>query len=141
MSAVARDYAYQVKIDNSDDKPEPTISHNVLEGYQADVNKYLRKENGTMKERTIERETHYKYDENDKLTSMTVHETITNPSCEECGLDDDIDDAEMMTGEIEVKTEHGFADIAFGMVSIGLVVAAIGMVVTTITTALKNNKE
>ena len=74
-----------------------------------------------MKERKTERETHYQYDEKGELTSMTVHETITNPSCDDCGL---IDEAKTMTGELEVATEHSFADIAFGLATIGLTVAA-----------------
>lgn len=45
MSAVARDYAYQVKIADGKEKPEPTISLEVLKKYQADVAKYLQKEN------------------------------------------------------------------------------------------------
>lgn len=45
MSAVARDYAYQVKIEKSEQKPEPTISREVLKQYQADVAKYLKREN------------------------------------------------------------------------------------------------
>lgn len=45
MSAVARDYAYQVKIENGKEKPEPTISLEVLKQYQADVAKYLKREN------------------------------------------------------------------------------------------------
>lgn len=84
-----------------------------------------------MKDRKIERETHYQYDEKGELTSMTVHETITNPSCEDCGL---IDEAETMTGELEVATEHSFADIAFGL-------AAIGLTVATIVAIFKKDKE
>lgn len=42
MSAVARDYAYQVKIEKNKKKPEPTISLEVLKGYQDDVAKYLK---------------------------------------------------------------------------------------------------
>lgn len=45
MSAVARDYAYQVKIEKGKEKPEPTISPEVLKQYQADVAKYLREKN------------------------------------------------------------------------------------------------
>lgn len=46
MSAVARDYAYQVKIKKDNEKPEPTVSLEVLKKYQADVAKYLREKNG-----------------------------------------------------------------------------------------------
>ena len=81
-----------------------------------------------MNDRKIERETHYEYNEKGELTSMTIHETITNPSCEDCDCIDDTDDAELMTGEIEVKTEHSFADIAFGLAAIGLTVAAIAAI-------------
>lgn len=42
MSAVAKDYAYQVKIEKGEKKPEPTISLEVLKQYQADVAKYLK---------------------------------------------------------------------------------------------------
>jgi len=49
MSAVARDYAYQVKIEKGKEKPKPTISLEVLEKYQADVAKYLQKENDTRR--------------------------------------------------------------------------------------------
>lgn len=45
MSAVARDYAYQVKIEKGSEKPAPTISLEVLKKYQADVAKYLKREN------------------------------------------------------------------------------------------------
>ena len=45
MSAVARDYAYQVKIKKDNEKPEPTVSLEVLKKYQADVAKYLREKN------------------------------------------------------------------------------------------------
>ncbi len=45
MSAVARNYAYQVKIGKDNKKPEPTISLDVLKKYQADVAKYLREKN------------------------------------------------------------------------------------------------
>lgn len=45
MSAVARDYAYQVKIEKGKEKPEPTISLDELKKYQADVEKYLQKDN------------------------------------------------------------------------------------------------
>lgn len=41
MSAVARNYVYEVKI--TERKPEPTISLETLKQYQADVAKYLRK--------------------------------------------------------------------------------------------------
>ena len=34
-----------------------------------------------MENERIERETHYKYDENEKLVGVTIHETITNPIC------------------------------------------------------------
>lgn len=78
-----------------------------------------------MKDRKIERETHYEYYENGEISNMTVHETITNPSCEDCGL---IDEAETMTGELEATTEHSFADIAFGLSAIGLTVAAIAAI-------------
>lgn len=44
MSAVARDYSYQVKINKNKKKPEPTISKETLERYAADVAKYLTKE-------------------------------------------------------------------------------------------------
>ena len=45
MSAVARDYAYQVKIEKGKDKPKPTISLETLEKYRADVAKYLTQKN------------------------------------------------------------------------------------------------
>lgn len=125
MSAVARDYAYQVKIGNGD-KSEPTVGLDTLKQYQDDIEKYIRKGNDEMKEKKIERETHYEYDENGELTSMTIHETITNPNCDDCGYIDDVDDdAELMTGEIEVKTEHSFVDVAFGLAALGLTIAAI----------------
>lgn len=41
MSAVARDYVYQVKIEKGSVKPEPTISLDTLKKYQEDVAKYL----------------------------------------------------------------------------------------------------
>ena len=124
MSAVARDYAYQVKIGNGD-KSEPTVGLDTLKQYQDDIEKYIRKGNDEMKEKKIERETHYEYDEKGELTSMTIHETITNPNCDDCGL---IDEAETMTGELDVATEHSFADIAFGLAAIGLTVAAIATI-------------
>ena len=70
---------------------------------------------------TIVRETHYKYDENEKLTSMTVNETITNPgsscSCEE---------GELMTGQIEfTKDGPDFADVALALAGIGLCLTAV----------------
>lgn len=74
-----------------------------------------------MKDRKIERVTHYEYDEKGELTSMTVNETITNPDCEDCGL---VDEGELMTGELEVDTEHSFADIAFGLAALGLCATA-----------------
>ncbi len=49
MPAVARDYAYRVKIDKGNEKPKPTISLEVLKKYQADVAKYLQKENDTRR--------------------------------------------------------------------------------------------
>ena len=84
-----------------------------------------------MKERKIERETHYEYGADGELSSMTVNETITNPSCEDCGL---IDEAKTVTGELEATVEHNFADIAFSLAAIGLAVAAIA-------TVFKKNKE
>lgn len=42
MSAVARDYVYQVKVIDGNQKPEPTISLETLKRYQADVAKYLK---------------------------------------------------------------------------------------------------
>lgn len=45
MSAVSRDYTYQVKIEKGKDKPKPTISLETLEKYRADVAKYLKQEN------------------------------------------------------------------------------------------------
>lgn len=41
MSAVARDYVYQVKIEKDEKRPEPTISLETLKKYQEDVAKYL----------------------------------------------------------------------------------------------------
>ena len=67
---------------------------------------------------TIVRETHYEYDENEKLTSMTVHETITNPSY------DDIDDGEMHTGKLDVTVEHNLVDIAIALIGLGLCLVA-----------------
>ena len=78
-----------------------------------------------MKERKIERETHYEYGADGELSSMTVNETITNPGCEDCGL---IDEAETLTGELEATVEHSFADIAFGLAAIGLTVATIAAI-------------
>ena len=123
MSAVARDYAYQVKIENGN-KHEPTVSLDTLKQFQADVEKYIRKENGKMKERRIERETRYEYNENGEVTSSTTHETITEPACDTC----DFDDAEMMTGELDVTSETSFADVAFWLAAIGLTIAAIAAV-------------
>lgn len=40
MSAVAKNYVYQVKIDKDNRKPEPTISLQTLKQYQRDVAKY-----------------------------------------------------------------------------------------------------
>lgn len=44
-----------------------------------------------MKERKIERETHYEYSADGELSSMTINETITNPSCKDCGLIDEVE--------------------------------------------------
>lgn len=55
---------------------------------------------------TIVRETHYTYDENEKLTSMTVNETITNPR-----YDEDVEDGEVLTGELDVTAEMSAWDI------------------------------
>lgn len=41
MSAVAKNYSYQVKISAPTKKPEPTVSRETLKKYQADVAKYL----------------------------------------------------------------------------------------------------
>lgn len=43
MSAVAKAYSYQVKIDKNKKKPEPTISTETLKAYKADIAKYLTK--------------------------------------------------------------------------------------------------
>lgn len=42
MSAVAQNYAYQVKVNEEQKKPEPTISRETLKKYRADVAKYLK---------------------------------------------------------------------------------------------------
>ena len=43
MSAVARDYVYQVSVKKETKKPEPTISLEKLVEYKADIAKYLKK--------------------------------------------------------------------------------------------------
>lgn len=48
MSAVARNYVYQVKIKDRE-KPKPTISIETLKQYQADVAKYFNIENSDKK--------------------------------------------------------------------------------------------
>ena len=55
---------------------------------------------------TIVRETSYTYDENEKLTSMTVNETITNPICAE-----DVDDGDLLAGELDVTAEMSIWEI------------------------------
>ncbi len=42
MSAVARNYAYRVKVDPKKPKEEPTISLETLKQYQADIAKYVK---------------------------------------------------------------------------------------------------
>lgn len=79
-----------------------------------------------MENERIERETHYKYDENEKLVSMTVHETITNPcyNCEDC------DDGELMTGEIEfTEDKPTLSDVAMALASIGLCLTAVATII------------
>ena len=71
---------------------------------------------------TIVRETHYEYDENEKLTSMTVHETITNPN------DADTDEGEVLTGELEISIEHIFHDVALALAGLGLCLTAVASV-------------
>lgn len=48
MSEVARDYAYLVKINKDNKKPDPTISLDMLKKYQADVEKYFREKNDKL---------------------------------------------------------------------------------------------
>ncbi len=45
MSASARNYAYLVEIEKGREKPVPTISIETLQQYQADIAKYLKREN------------------------------------------------------------------------------------------------
>ncbi|MDE7246828.1 MAG: hypothetical protein K2N43_02965 [Lachnospiraceae bacterium] len=44
MSASARNYVYQVKIEKGKEKPVPTVSIGMLRQYQADIGKYLKQE-------------------------------------------------------------------------------------------------
>ncbi len=46
MSASARNCVYWVEIEKSKEKPIPTISIETLQQYQADIEKYLKQENG-----------------------------------------------------------------------------------------------
>lgn len=71
-----------------------------------------------MKDRKIERDTNYQYNEKGELCGMTIHETVTNPICEECGC---IDDAELMTGELDVAAEMSIWEV--------ILAAAAGVVV------------
>lgn len=49
MSEVPRDYAYQVHLKKSAQKPEPTISLDALKQYQDDIEKYIKKNQKTSK--------------------------------------------------------------------------------------------
>lgn len=66
-----------------------------------------------MKDRKIERVTHYEYDENGELKNMTINETITNPSDEECGI----------------KTEITFSDVSLAIAGLGLCLTAISTII------------
>ena len=73
---------------------------------------------------TTVRETHYEYGENEKLTSMTINETITNP-CGGCVCDK----GELVTDEVEVA-ELGptFTEVALALIGLGVSLSAIASI-------------
>lgn len=71
---------------------------------------------------TIVRETRYMYDENEKLTSMTVNETITNPCL--CG------EAQPVTGEVEYFDEEpslAYAVLALASFCLGVTALVVSL--------------
>lgn len=73
---------------------------------------------------TTVRETHYEYGENEKLTSMTINETITNP-CGGCACGE----GELATGEIEfIEERPTFTEVALALVGLGVSLASIAFI-------------
>lgn len=77
---------------------------------------------------TIVRDTHYEYDEKGNLTSMTINETITNPSidpCESCPCED----GELLTSEIDFTADGPtFADAALALAGLGLCLTTVAAI-------------
>lgn len=77
---------------------------------------------------TIVRDTHYEYDKDGNLTSMTIGETITNPHadpCENCPCEE----GALLTDEIEfTRDEPTFADAALALAGLGLCLTALATI-------------